>query len=105
MVEHVFAPFLKAVQDRFRVGLRCEGMAGAEQLAAQVLVVINFPVKRDDESAVLVLDRLVARRGNIDDRKAAETHRDAVAEIFAVRIRAAVRDDVGHVLNDGLAVV
>ena len=105
MVEHLGAPFLKAVHDRLRIGVRIELMTRGDQLFSQVLIIINLAVEGDHQRAVLIVNRLVAGRRDVDNRQPPEPHGDAVSHVHAVRIRPAVGDDVGHPLDNRLAVV
>ena len=75
-------------------------MPGGFQLFAQGLEVVNFAVEHDDEAAVLVEHRLAAAL-QVDDGQAAVAERDAVVDKIALAVRAAVGDEVGHLLHNG----
>ena len=74
-------------------------MAGAAQLGAHGLVVVELAVLDRDDAAVLGGDRLVPVRG-VDDREPAHAQRDAVGRECPAVVRAAVGHDVGHPVED-----
>ena len=71
------APFLVGVEDHLRVGRRAEGVALGFELLAQLAEVVDLAVEAEPDAAVLVLHRLRALLGEIDDREAPVPERDA----------------------------
>ena len=88
------------------VGFGDEAHAASLQLGPQLLVVVELAVV--DEGQAVLGHRLVGGGGQIDDRKPpmAEVHGDPVVLVApgSRRIRAAMRDPVGHDVDQLLAV-
>ena len=99
-LEDAHAPFLVTVHDDFGVTVRRELVARRAQLVAQFPEVVDLAVERDGHVSLGVAHGLFAAL-EVDDRQAAETHRDAVVDVVAVVVGAAVLDAVGHVAHDG----
>jgi hypothetical protein len=70
-------------------------MARAPKLVRELGVVVDLAVLDDDDSSVLVGDRLVAG-GEVDDREAARGQADAVGDERAVGVRPAVDERRAH---------
>ena len=102
-LQHAGAPLLIAVQQHFAVRGGLERVTGVDQLAAQVLKVINLTVEGEHLRAVLIEDRLAAAL-QINDAQPAETHSDVRVNIIVVLVRSAVADAVRHVADDGLTI-
>ena len=66
-------------------------VAAGEQLLAQLGVVVDLAVEDDDDGAVLVGHRLRAA-GDVEDREPPVAEADAVADVEAVAVGAAVDD-------------
>ena len=54
------------------IGMRREAMAGVQQSASKLAIVVNLSIQDDHDRAVLVEDGLIARL-QIDDRQALDT--------------------------------
>jgi hypothetical protein len=93
--EATLAPLLVRVHDHFRVAVRAEPVAERFELALQLGEVVELPVVRDPERAILVRDRLLAARG-IDDRQAAMPERGRAIEEEAVAVGTAMAERSGH---------
>ena len=89
------APLLVAVHDDFGVRVRPEAMSAAFELGAQRRKVVDLAVEDDPHRVVFVRQRLLPGR-NVDDAEPAMGEPDALAEVEAVRVRAAMRDAVAH---------
>jgi hypothetical protein len=61
----------------------------------ELAVVVELAVLHDDDGAVLVGDRLLAVR-EVDDRKTTRGKADAVVDVRALRIGAAVDERLRH---------
>src|SRR5688572_9880579 len=83
------------MDDRLRVAVGLEDVAGAFEVAAQLPVVVDLAVEDDPDRAVLVRDRLLAAF-EIDDAEAPHAERDAFADVDAFLIGAAVHDGPAH---------
>src|SRR3546814_18660851 len=66
--------------------------------SGQFLEVVDLAVVDDRDAAILVVHRLLAA-GEVDDRKAAVTQPDAAVDEKAATVRPAVREAVGHRLE------
>ena len=93
--QQVLTPFLKAVNQHLAVGVGREVMTAADQVAAQILVVIDFTVEGEDKRFVLVVDRLMTCL-QVNDGQPSETHIHGVVHEHTVGIRSAVGDDLRH---------
>src|SRR5262249_55468593 len=91
------ADLLVEVREDLRVAAALEAMA-AEQLAPDVLVVVELAVLHRPDGAVLVADRLVAAL-DVDDAEPPHAERDAGLEVRAAVVRASVRHGVGHAVE------
>src|SRR5213080_2886741 len=91
------------MNDRLGIAARGEAMAGALQRRPQQLKVIDLPVERDLNLAVLVPQRLRAAC-EIDYRQPTMSQRDfpppTAAAPDAAPVRTAVAQAVGHSLDD-----
>ncbi len=94
-------PFLFVeVGEDLGVARGVERVPVAEQVLAQLRVVVDQPVEDDDDVAVLVGHRLPAA-GRVEDREAPVAEADAVARVEAVAVGTAVGQRVGHRLDEG----
>ena len=73
-------------------------MPGALQPFAKLLEVVDLSVEDDDDVAVLVEDRLVAR-GEIYDPEALYPKTDATVNMYSARVRSPVLDVPAHALE------
>src|SRR4051794_30771472 len=94
-VHAVVAVVLVQMHDDLRVGVSREPMAARLQLVAQLHVVVDLSVEDDDDRAVFVGDRLIARL-QIDDREPLDAKADALLYERALGVRSAMPDDVAH---------
>ena len=69
------------MQQHFRVGLGDELVPEASELLRQLDVVVDFPVEDDPQSAIAVAHGLVARRRQVEYRKAARSEPDRTLQI------------------------
>ena len=76
-----------------RVG--AEAVAARDQLAAQLDVVVDLAVEDDPDALVFVGERL-APAGEIDDAESGGDRGRPGAQVIAVIVGAAVRDQLGH---------
>ena len=75
-----------------------EMVAGGFELGGQVAVVVDFAVEDDGDRSILVEHRLVPGR-DVDDGQAAMAQRDVGFDQKALIVRPAMRDRVGHALE------
>ena len=92
------SPLLVGVHDRFRVGGGIETVPGGFELAPELTVVVDLAVEDDPDGAVFVVNRLVPSR-QIDDAQTPHSQRHAVGRINSLIVRAAVPDDVTHLMR------
>ena len=86
------------MNDHLGVAARVEYVAERLQLRDQLLVVVDLAVEDDDDRAVLVVERLLAR-GEVDDRQSAVAKPDARLEVQPLAVRTAMRLRVVHALQ------
>src|SRR3546814_1989904 len=86
------------MDDDLGVADAAEHVAGAAQCRVQFLEVVYLAVVDVRDAAILVVHRLLAA-GEVDDRKAAVTQPDAAVDEKAATVRPAVREAVGHRLE------
>ena len=94
-IDGAVAPLFVRVHDHFCVRMRAEPVSVRDQLCTQLGEVVNLAVEHDADRPVLVRQRLIAGR-QIDDAQTAVPEPDAGADVEAVRIGTAMRDDVSH---------
>src|SRR5437867_4126890 len=87
------------MQQYFRVGLRDEPVPEVSELLRQLDVVVDFPVEDDPQSAIAVAHRLVARRRQVEYRKAAHSEPDRTLQVQPRVIGSAVDQTVSHSLE------
>ena len=104
-MEHPVEPFQAArafllvqVDDRLGVGPRLVAVPLGLELGPELHVVVDLAAEREPDGAVLVRHRLVAGRGEIDDREPAVRKGDAMVRRVpgAAVVRAAVDDRLAH---------
>src|SRR5882724_2856761 len=83
------------MNQRFRVAVGFESMAGADQIRAQFLEVIDLAIEDYPHGSVFVGHGLVAAR-QIDDAEAPHAEAAATGDMIAFIIRAAVPDLIAH---------
>ena len=88
------ADLLVEVRQDLGVAVAREAVA-AEELAADVLVVVELAVLDGPDGGVLVADRLVAAF-HVDDAEPPDAERDSGLEVRAAVVRPAVRHGIGH---------
>jgi len=93
------APLLVAVNQDLGVAARPEGMPAGDQLVAQPEIIINLAIEGNGDGAVLVVHRLRAVHGQVDDGEAPMPQRNRALDERAAAVGAAVGDDVGHALE------
>ena len=86
---------LVEVDDDLGVAVGRQAVAGPQQLAAQLGVVVDLAVEDDDDRAVLVVDRLVAGV-EVDDPQPLDAEADAARHVQAARVRPAVLLGCAH---------
>src|SRR4051812_20349260 len=86
------------MHDHLGIAAGCEVVARARQLLAQLTKVIDLAVKDQLDHAILVGHRLVAA-GQIDNRQAAHSHTNMLADIKAIAIRPTMMDRMIHSLD------
>ena len=86
---------LVEVDDRLGIALRVEAVPAGDQIATQVVVIVDLAVEHDLNRTVLVADRLLPP-GDVDDRQPAHAQRDFRSDEVAAVVRAAVDDGVAH---------
>ena len=84
------------VQQDLRIRPGPEAVSSALELLPQFTIVINFPVKSDDQPAVFSTHRLIPAL-KINDRQASEAHRDLIVHILPCTVRSPVNDPVHHI--------
>ena len=72
-------------------------VAGAQELTAQLLVVVDLAVESDDQIAVFVFHRLVTGV-QIDDGQPSKAHGDVIIQIAPLAIWPTVYDAIRHSL-------
>src|SRR5476651_2145066 len=87
------------MHDHFCVALSFKNVAFAQQKCAQFLIVIDFSVEDDLDSAVLVRDGLMASL-KIDDRESAKTQSDRSRDVVPVIVRPTMVNSVRHGLHE-----
>jgi hypothetical protein len=73
------------VNDDFGVALRTKHVAESHELGDELLKVIDFAIEGDNDAAVFVVQRLLARR-NINNRQPAMTQADAGLDVIAALV-------------------
>ena len=86
------------MREHLGVAVRAKPVAGALELAAQLLVVVDLAVLDDGDRAVLVRERLVARL-EVDDREPARGEADVAVDERAVGVGAAVDERRAHLVQ------
>src|SRR3546814_9630835 len=81
-----------------RISYWSSDVCSSDLFRGQFLEVVDLAVVDDRDSAILVVHRLLAA-GEVDDRKAAVTQPDAAVDEKAATVRPAVREAVGHRLE------
>ena len=74
-------------------------MARSHELLAELLEVVDFTVEDDCDGAILVADRLGAARDVLYAEAPCSEMYEWLDEM-ALAVRSAVREDVGHRVND-----
>jgi hypothetical protein len=100
-VEHPLAPDAPALEQHLGVGVGGEHLPGALELGPQLTMVVDAAV--EDDMELVVVHRLGAGRGEVDDRQPAMGERDAVAAPQPVAVRPARRERRVHP-REGVAV-
>ena len=89
------AVLLVQVHEHLGVAARREPVPGPLELEPELAVVVELAVLNDRDPAVLVRDRLVARR-EVDDGEAPGSEADAPVEVRAVGVRPALDEGCAH---------
>ena len=95
-IDQALAPFLVSVNEDLGVRIAMEYVTRGLELGAQLLEVVNLAIEHNEHGAVLVAHGLSTRLGEIENRQAAETERDAVLDMGSAHVGAAVDDAVHH---------
>ncbi len=72
LVQKLFAVLLIAVENDFGIGIAAEFMSQIQQLPAYRLIVVYLAVEQENFCPVLVVHRLIPRRGDVDNAQPAE---------------------------------
>src|SRR5213594_3486271 len=91
----VRAHLLVEVDDGLRITPRPKAMPAGDQVAPQVMVIVDLPIEDDLNGAILVGDRLLPA-GDVDDRQPAHAERHLGGDEVAAVVRAAVDNRVAH---------
>src|SRR5437660_12449761 len=83
------APSFPCVHDHFRIASRAERVTECRQLQDQSLIVINLSIEDDDDTAVLIPQRLLSGR-KIDNRQPSMSEADASLDVQAAFVRPAM---------------
>jgi hypothetical protein len=94
--QHVQAVFFPRVQDDFSIRVTPKNMPLGFESGFQVCKVVNLAVENDLDGSVLIAHGLAAGLGEINDAKAAMPQRPTVFARYAVLVRAAMRETIGH---------
>ena len=89
---------LVEVGDHLGVALGREAVPRRSSVAAQLAIVVDLAVEDDDDGAVLVVDRLIARL-EVDHPQAPDAQADAVLGMQTGRVRAAMDLPLAHRLH------
>ena len=103
-VEQFFLPLFKPMQQYFTVSLGCKHMTLFNQFLAQFLVVINFPVKREHQGLIFVINGLVAAFADINNAQPAEPHGNIVIRKDTAAVRPTMGNHIGHGFDHLIAV-
>src|SRR5439155_692242 len=91
----VCAHLLVEMDDGLGITPRPKAMPAGDQVAPQVMVIVDLPIEDDLNGAILVGDRLLPA-GDVDDRQPAHAERHLGGDEVAAVVRAAVDDRVAH---------
>ena len=94
-LERSKAPFLVGAQHDLGVRARAESVPDGLELPPQLAEVVDLPVEREHDPA-LVGHRLVSRRGQVDDGQAAVTKADRARHPCPFVVRPAMSDFSRH---------
>ena len=86
------------MDDDFGVAAGPEDVSALLEVVPQLAVVVDLAVEDDPDRAVFVGHRLMPAL-EVDDAQPAHAERDAVSEIHALIVRAAVHDGRAHVAD------
>jgi hypothetical protein len=89
-------PLLPRVRDHLRVGARHEHVPTRQQVAADVVEVVDLAVVADLEAAVLGADGLAPRVGDVDDAEASVGEAEPRLSQESVGVGSAVAQPVRH---------
>src|SRR5262245_27063103 len=95
----VLTPLFPRVDDHLGVAPRLERVPESLQFGDEVLEVVDLPVEDHHDAAVLVVERLLARR-EVDDREPAMPEADARLEVGAPLVRPAVMLALVHARDE-----
>ena len=99
LLQQFHAPLLIAMQQHLGVAFGGEGVSGRDQFLTQRLIVVDLAVEGDDLRAILVVDGLLAA-AEVDDAEPSMAERRVLVDVMAFAVRPAMRDHVGHTLED-----
>ena len=100
MGDAVSAPFLPGMDDDFGIRLRDEAMALELKLVATDFKIVDFAIEDDANRTVGAEHRLIAG-DKINDSQPPVAKANAGRKVETVAIRAAMRDGIGHSLDEG----
>src|SRR5262245_30080648 len=86
------------MHDDFRIAVRAKDVAIAEELLAQLEVVVNLAVEDDLYAAVFVAERLLAG-SEVDDGQSSMSEADTGADPETLSVRPAMGDAICHRLE------
>ena len=93
--DEVVPYFFVEVDDRLGIAPRTEAMAAGDQVATQLVMIVDLAVENDLDRAVLIPDRLLPA-GDIDDREPAHAERDLRSDEVPAIVGSAMDDRVAH---------
>ncbi|HMJ54924.1 MAG TPA: hypothetical protein VK540_22765, partial [Polyangiaceae bacterium] len=87
-----FAPCPVSLDDDFSVGTGPKGVAARLELAAELMVIVDLAIERDDDLPIVASHGLRPGFRQIQNREAAMTEKPAVTPYHAAPVRTAVSD-------------
>src|SRR6185437_10170809 len=91
--------FFVEMNQGFGIAVRGKAMTLRDELAAQILIIVDFAVKNDPDRAVFVGNRLVSAR-EIDDAQPAHANGALTIDVDTLVIRTAMADLRAHLPDD-----
>src|ERR1044072_8671667 len=89
------SPFRKSVSQHFRIAPALERVAMLFQLPAQLAIIVNLAILKNDDLTFAAEERLSAAF-NVNDREPSHSHPDRAVEIMPFAVGAALDHRVAH---------